>query len=90
MLSVRIYNVNSHENEEKKLNEKVCPNFWLVVYVKYGKALWFGDNRYNRHLQLAKMNSSIQQRGKTINYNTWSYHSILYYYLADEVVVGKW
>ena len=33
MPSVRIYNVNSHENKEKTLNEKVCPNFWLVVYV---------------------------------------------------------
>ena len=31
---VRIYNVNSHENKEKTLNEKVCPNFWLVVYLK--------------------------------------------------------
>ena len=31
--SVRIYYVNSHENKEKPLNEKVCPNFWLVVYV---------------------------------------------------------
>ena len=32
MLSVRIYNVNSHENKEKTLNEKMCPKFWLVVY----------------------------------------------------------
>ena len=31
MPSVRFYNVNSHENKEKPLNEKVCPNFWLVV-----------------------------------------------------------
>ena len=27
MSSVRIYNVNSHENKGKPLNEKVCPNF---------------------------------------------------------------
>lgn len=47
-------------NTEKIFNEKVCQNFWLVVYVKYEKALWFGDNRYNRHLQLAKINSYIQ------------------------------
>ena len=32
MPSVRIYNVNSHENKEEPLNE-VCPNFSLVVYV---------------------------------------------------------
>ena len=33
MPSVRIYNVNSHENKEETLNERVCPNFWLVMYV---------------------------------------------------------
>jgi len=33
MPSVRIYNVNSHENKENALNEKVCPNFWPVLYV---------------------------------------------------------
>ena len=27
MPSVRIYNVNSHENKEKTLNEKACSNF---------------------------------------------------------------
>ena len=32
MPSVRMYNVNSHENKEKPLHEKVCQNFWLVVY----------------------------------------------------------
>ena len=31
MASVRIYNVNSHENEGKALNEKVCLNFWPVL-----------------------------------------------------------
>jgi len=33
MPSVRIYNVNSHENKENALNEKVCPNFWPVLYM---------------------------------------------------------
>ena len=35
MPSVRIYNVHSHENKEMPLSEKVCPNFWLVVYVSW-------------------------------------------------------
>ena len=33
MPSVRIYNINSHENEGKTLNEKVCLNVWPVLYV---------------------------------------------------------
>ena len=34
--SVRIYNVNSHENKkETQLNEKVCPNFWPVLYITH-------------------------------------------------------
>lgn len=24
-------NINSHENEENRLNEKVCSNFWPVL-----------------------------------------------------------
>ena len=28
----RIYNVNSHEKKGNSLNEKVCPNFWSVLY----------------------------------------------------------
>ena len=31
--SVRIYNVISDENKENTLNEKVCPNFWPVLYI---------------------------------------------------------
>ena len=34
MPSVRIYNVNSHENKENTLNEKVCPNF-TCIYIQY-------------------------------------------------------
>ena len=44
MPSVRIYNVNSRENKEKPLNEKMCPNFWLVVYIlgcKTNSRRWF-------------------------------------------------
>ena len=26
---------NSHENKENALNEKVCPNFWPVLYLQY-------------------------------------------------------
>ena len=33
MPSVKIYNIDGNENKEKPLNEKVCPNFWLVVYI---------------------------------------------------------
>ena len=32
--SVRIHNVNGDENKENTLNEKVCPNFWPVLYVR--------------------------------------------------------
>lgn len=34
MPSVRIYTVNSHENKEEPLNEEVCLNVWLVVYLQ--------------------------------------------------------
>ena len=33
MPSVRIYNVNSHGIKGNALNEKVCPNFWPVLYI---------------------------------------------------------
>ena len=32
MPSVRIYNVNK-ENEGNAMDEKVCPNFWPVLYM---------------------------------------------------------
>lgn len=32
MSPVCIYNVESSENKEKTLNEKVCPNIFLVNY----------------------------------------------------------
>ena len=27
--------IYSHENKENALNEKVCPNFWPVLYIYY-------------------------------------------------------
>ena len=33
MSTVFIYNVKNYKNREKPLNEKVYPNFWLVLYV---------------------------------------------------------
>ena len=33
MPSIRIHNVNCHENKENTLNEKVSPNFWSVLYL---------------------------------------------------------
>ena len=35
MPSVWIYNFHSHENKENSLNEKVCPNFWSVLYMTW-------------------------------------------------------
>ena len=44
MPSVRIYNVNSHENKENALNEKVCPNFWPVLYMEASRAVFRREN----------------------------------------------
>ena len=34
--SLLFYNVENSTNKEKPLNEKVCPNFWLVLYIWIG------------------------------------------------------
>ena len=33
MPSIRIHNVNCHDNNEKTLKKRVSPNFWSVLYI---------------------------------------------------------
>ena len=38
MPSIRIHNVNCHENNEKTLKKRVSPNFWSVLYIRHTPA----------------------------------------------------